>query len=132
MSRSAEETDLIRQVSAQVYNRILLKACGHIVIDEIALERGKPWHRVVTMMLEETGRIQSSAPKPIGVLDREGLKTFEAKARDEAKKKADVEKEADLRRRQQMQRQPQVQPKEVQPKPASTPDDPFGDLLVEE
>lgn len=73
-AKRAEETALVEQIGAQVYNRQLLASCGHHVDDETAAARSRPMLGTVRLALEEAGVIERQAtPEPDRVLDRAGL-----------------------------------------------------------
>lgn len=74
-AKRAEETALVEQMAAKVYNRRLLAECGQICDDETALSRGKIYQPTVRLTLEEAGVIErQETPEPTGIVDREGLK----------------------------------------------------------
>lgn len=73
-AKRAEETRLVEQIGARVYNRQLLASCGHHVDDETAAVRARPMLGTVRLALEEAGVIErQSTPEPDRVLNRAEL-----------------------------------------------------------
>lgn len=82
-AKRAEETRIVEQMAAKVYNRRLLAECGQICDDETALSRGKIYQPTVRLTLEEAGVIERQAtPEPTGIVDRDGLKILLKEMRD--------------------------------------------------
>jgi hypothetical protein len=84
--RNPDHEALVLRLRGRVYNRHLLKSCGHVATDAIAEDRGKPWEAIVRIVLQEAGVIDMpNLPEPFAIVDADGLKTLE---RVEKEKKA--------------------------------------------
>ncbi len=69
------DDDLIVRCSAAVYNRELLRSCGHVVTQPIAAERGKIYQAMVRTALSEAGVIAAEEwPAATAVLDESGYR----------------------------------------------------------
>lgn len=79
LSLAETDDELVTRCAGVVYNRELLRSCGHTCIDSIARERGRIYRATVRTALEAAGVIVGEPwPEPFAVLDETGLRVLMA------------------------------------------------------